>query len=239
MHGKQSTLGLLLLLTAACSRAPAATKETPAPESAQSTASITATAAPATPAPPATTPAPSARIGQPAPAFTLQGIDGKAVSLADFKGKTVVLEWFNPACPFVNASHTKGSLVGAAERAQKSGAIWLAINSGAPGKQGHGAEVNQAGLAKYGLSHPILLDEDGSVGHAYGAKKTPHLFVIDASGTLVYAGAVDNSPDAEGESPEGGQLVRYVEQALSEIAAGKPVSVPETKPYGCSVKYKS
>ena len=149
----------------------------------------------------------------------------------------MVLEWFNPGCPFVRASHTKGSLVDAARRAQAEGVVWLAINSGAPGQQGHGAEASRKGAEAFGLEHPVLLDEDGRVGHAYGAAKTPHLFVIDQTGTLVYGGAVDNSPDGEGESPEGGTLVRYVDQALTEVLAKKPVSVPSTKPYGCSVKY--
>lgn len=180
-----------------------------------------------------------AEIGSKAPAFELPDLDGKTVRLSEHQGKVVVLEWFNPECPFVRASHTKGSLVNTAERLQKQGIVYLAINSGAPGKQGHGVEANRAGARAFNLQHPILLDESGAVGKAYGATNTPHLFVIDAQGTLVYGGAVDNSPDGEGESPEGGKLVSYVEQAVTAVLAGQPVPTPSTKAYGCSVKYGS
>jgi peroxiredoxin len=177
--------------------------------------------------------------GAPAPDFTLKDLDGKPVHLADFKGKVVVLEWFNPNCPFVRASHTKGSLVGLAKRHTAEGVIWLAINSSAPGKQGNGVEASRAGQKAFGLEHPILLDESGEVGHAYGATNTPNLFVIGKDGKLAYRGAIDNSPDGEGDSPTGGTLVNYVDQALSDLAAGRPVKTAETKPYGCSVKYGS
>lgn len=181
-----------------------------------------------------------AQVGQPAPDFTLKDLDGKEVSLASFKGKTVVLEWFNPGCPFVKNSHAKASLKETAKKATAKGdVVWLAINSGAPGKQGTGVDTNRTAAKEWGMEHPVLLDEEGKVGKAYGATNTPHMFVVDPKGTLVYAGAIDNSPDGEGESPEGGTLVNYVEQALSELAAGKPISVPSTKAYGCSVKYGS
>ncbi len=181
----------------------------------------------------------SASLRTAAPAFELPGLDGKKVKLDDFKGKTVVLEWFNPECPYVVNAHTKGSLVTAAKTWQDKGVVWLAINSAAPGKQGHGLEVNQAGKAKLAVQNPILFDADGSVGKAYGAKNTPHMFVVDPEGKLAYRGAIDNSPDGEGQSPTDGKLVNYVSQALEELAAGKPVSVPETKAYGCGVKYGS
>ena len=181
----------------------------------------------------------SAKIGAPAPEFTLTDLDGKPVSLGSFRGKTVVLEWFNPGCPFVKASHTKGSLVDTAARHTKAGVVWLGINSGAPGKQGHGVEANRAGREQFKLEHPILLDEDGRVGHAYAAAHTPHLYVINKEGVLVYRGAIDNSPDAEGESPTGGKLINYVDAALSDVDAGRPVATPETEAYGCSVKYGS
>jgi len=182
-------------------------------------------------------PTTAAEIGKPAPAFALQDLDGKTVKLSDYAGKTVVLEWFNPGCPFVKAAHTKGSLRDAAKRAVEKGVVWLSINSGGPGKQGHGVEANRAGASTFAMTNPILLDESGQVGLAYGATNTPNIFVVDSKGILVYAGAVDNSPDGEGESPKDGKLVSYVDQALAEIAAGKPVSVPKTQPYGCSVKY--
>lgn len=178
-----------------------------------------------------------ARVGKEAPDFELRDLDGKQVRLRDFRGKVVVLEWFNPGCPFVRASHTKGSLVDLAARLEKKGVVYLAINSNAPGKQGHGVEVNRAEARQWGMKHPILLDESGQVGRAYGATNTPHGYVIDAKGTLVYRGAVDNSPDGEGESPEGGSLVRYLEDAVVSTLGGQPVRVPETKAYGCSVKY--
>jgi len=178
------------------------------------------------------------QIGAKAPDFSLPDLDGKTVKLSDFKGKVVVLEWFNPECPYVKASHTKGSLVGAAKKAADQGVVWLAVNSGAAGKQGAGAEKSREGLKAFGLSHPVLLDAEGTVGKQYGATNTPHMFVIDKAGTLVYRGAIDNSPDGEGKSPEGGKLVSYVGAALDALAAGKPVSTPETKAYGCSVKYK-
>ena len=178
-----------------------------------------------------------AEVGKPAPDFTLKDLDGNDVRLSSFKGKTVVLEWFNPGCPFVKASHTKGSLKDTARREVKAGVMWLAVNSGAPGKQGAGVAANREGAKTFGLEHPILLDEAGTVGKTYGATNTPHIMVIDPKGTLVYRGAVDNSPDGEGESPNGGKLVSYVEAAIADVAAGKPVSTAETKAYGCGVKY--
>jgi peroxiredoxin len=178
-----------------------------------------------------------AGIGQPAPDFTLPDLDGHPVHLADFKGKTVVLEWFNPGCPFVRKAHTKGSLVGTAKRYTDQGVVWLAINSAAAGKEGYGAAKNVEAEHAYGMNHPVLLDESGDVGHAYGATNTPHMFVIDKSGVLVYRGAIDNSRDAEGESPTGGKLVNYIDGTLADLAAGRPVATASTEAYGCSVKY--
>lgn len=244
MHTTRGYVTGLLLLTVGCDRAPTTAAADEARTAVASTPaiqpSVTKVPAPAPLAasvPSSSAEQGSAEVGRIAPAFSLKDLDGKLVSLADFTGKTVVLEWFNPGCPFVRAAHTKGSLVDAAQRAQKKGVVWLAINSGAPGQQGHGVEANRAGVTTFGLEHPVLLDEDGQVGRSYGAQRTPHLFVIDPAGKLAYAGAVDNSPDGEGESPEGGKLVAYVDQALEELARSQPVSVPRTKPYGCSVKY--
>jgi peroxiredoxin len=181
----------------------------------------------------------AADIGKAAPDFTLKDVDGHAVHLADMRGKVVVLEWFNPKCPFVNLSHTKGSLKGTADRHRAEGVVWLAIDSSAQGKQGYDPDDIRDAAKRFGLTHPVLRDESGVVGHAYGATNTPHLFVIDKSGLLVYAGGIDNSPDAEGESPQGGPLVNYVDEALADLAAGRPVRTPRTKAYGCSVKYGS
>ena len=183
--------------------------------------------------------APKAEVGKPAPDFTLKDYEGKTVHLADLRGKTVVLEWFNPDCPFVKASHLKGSLKDLAKRSTAKGIVWLGINSSAPGKQGHGPERVAAGKQAFALDHAVLADETGVVGRQYGATNTPHMYVIDAQGTLVYRGAIDNSPDGEGDSPTGGKLVNYVESALDDLAAGRPVATKETKAYGCGVKYGS
>lgn len=187
-------------------------------------------------------PAPAAAkavLGKPAPDFALKDLAGKEVKLSSFKGKTVVLEWFNPGCPFVKKSHGVGSLVGTAKKHTKGGVVWLAINSGAPGKQGADLAMNTEAAKTWAMEHPILRDESGVVGKAYGATNTPHMFVIDKKGTLVYAGAIDNSPDGEGKSAEGGKLVNYVDAALEDVAAGKAVRTPATKAYGCGVKYGS
>jgi peroxiredoxin len=181
--------------------------------------------------------APDAR--KPAPDFELKDVDGHAFHLADLRGKIVVLEWFNPKCPFVNAAHTKGSLKAAAARHIARGAVWLGIDSAAPGRQGYDPDEIRDGVKRFGLTHPILRDETGVVGHAYEATNTPHMFVIDTSGRIAYAGAIDNSPDGEGESPTGGSLVNYVDEALADLAADRPVRTPRTKAYGCSVKYGS
>ena len=182
-------------------------------------------------------PALAADVGQAAPDFALPDLDGKIHRLSDLRGKVVVLEWFNPGCPYVVASHTKGSLVDAAARASRRGVVWLAVNSGAPGKQGHDVEENRAAAKAWSMPYPILRDETGAAGKAYGATNTPHLFVVDADGKLVYRGAVDNSPDAERGAPQGGVLVEYVFAALDDVAAGRPVRTPATKAYGCGVKY--
>jgi peroxiredoxin len=226
-------ISLALLVTIACSFG--CHKGTPDAASAVPTA--TSAVVPSAAAP-FIAPDAHATVGQPAPDFTLTELSGRRLSLHDFKGKRVVLEWFNPRCPFINLAHTKGSLKGMAARVEAQGVVWLAVNSSGEGKQGFGAEENTAGKAKFGLDHPILLDPTGAVGHAYGATNTPHMFVIDEAGTLVYRGAIDNSPDGEGESPTGGKLVNYVDSALEALAAKRDVSVKETKAYGCSVKYE-
>jgi peroxiredoxin len=179
----------------------------------------------------------SAQVGSQAPDFTLSDVEGKTVKLSDFKGKTVVLEWFNPDCPYVKNAHTKGPLVDTAKKHTAKGVVWLAINSNAAGKQGHGAEKNRAAAKAFGMAHPLLLDESGKVGKAYGATNTPHMFVIDKAGKLVYAGAIDNSPDGEMQSPTGGKWMNHVDAALEDLAAGRAVKTPSTKAYGCSVKF--
>ena len=182
-------------------------------------------------------PALAAEVGQPAPDFTLVDLDGKVHKLSDHKGKIVVLEWFNPGCPYVVAAHTRGSLVDTAARQSKDGVVWLAVNSGAPGKQGHGVETNRAAVKAWSMPNPVLLDESGSVGKAYGATNTPHMFVVGKDGKLAYKGAIDNSPDGERGSPQGGVLVEYVSAAIADLSSGRPVRTTQTKAYGCGVKY--
>jgi peroxiredoxin len=176
-----------------------------------------------------------AAIGKPAPDFQLKDLDGKEIKLSDYKGKIVVLEWFNPECPVVNRAHSEGQLKDQAGRVTKAGVVWLAINSGAAGKQGHGVEKNRKALADWKMPNPILLDEKGDVGRRYEAKTTPHMYVIDAKGVLVYRGGIDNAPSGK---PEGdAKLVNYVDAALADLKADKPVAIADTKAYGCSVKY--
>lgn len=223
---------------AACSKPPSA----PAASNGAETSPATASAAPAAPAPvqeEAKSASGPAKIGEVAPDFTLPDLNGNSVSLRQFKGKLVVLEWFNPGCPFVRAAHTSGSLKGLAEKHAADGVVWLAINSGGPGKQGHGVEVNRSASTQFGMQHPVLIDESGQVGQLYGAERTPHLFVVNPEGVLVYRGAIDNSPDGEGQSPEGGKLVNYVESAIHAVRSGAKVDPAETKAYGCSVKYQN
>lgn len=174
-----------------------------------------------------------AKIGEKAPNFTLTDTDGKQHSLSDFAGKVVVLEWFNPGCPFVVKHHEKNKTM--ADLAAEFGAkdvVWVAINSGAPGKQGHGLELNKKFKKDWGINYPILLDEPGEVGKMYGARTTPQMYIIDKDGVLRYNGAIDNDPSAATLGS-----VNYVRQALNEVLAGETVTTPETRPYGCSVKY--
>ncbi|WP_437725095.1 thioredoxin family protein [Sorangium sp. So ce861] len=194
-----------------------------------------AEAKPAAEAKAAQAPATQAKIGQPAPDFTLPDLDGKPVKLADYKGKTVVLEWFNPGCPFVQLAHRKGGLKDVPAQHAQKGVVWLAINSGAPGKQGTTREENVKAKQEFGMSYPLLIDEKGDVGRAYGAQRTPHMYVIDPQGTLVYAGAIDSTKGGEPEPGE--QVTNYVDAALAELTAGKPVSTKETEAFGCTVKY--
>lgn len=208
---------------------PAAPGKTPA--------APTAPAAAATPAPnPLADPAAVAAVGQPAPDFTLTAADGKTVKLSDFKGKRVVLEWFNPDCPFVKAAHETGPLKDLAAKTTATGVVWLAINSGAPGKQGHGADRNKQAAADWKLDHPILLDETGAVGKAYGATNTPHMYLVDDKGVLVYRGGLDNAPMGTPDPP-GATYTAHLGDALAALASGKSVAAGETRAWGCSVKY--
>lgn len=186
----------------------------------------------------ATTPAAADQVtGQPAGNFRLINADGKAVTLGQFKGRPVVLEWNNPGCPFVQKHYDSGNMQAAQAKAKAMGAAWLTINSGAPGKQGYmtGAEAKNFVAAKKAQPTAYLLDSQGRVGKGYGAKTTPHLYVIDGSGKLVYQGGIDDKPTADKADIPGAR--NHVLAALAEVKAGKKVSVPEARPYGCSVKY--
>jgi hypothetical protein len=190
--------------------------------------SIALVAAPASAAP---------AVGQPAPNFRLADINGRAVTLSDYRGKTVVLEWHNPGCPFVKKHYDSGNMQKAQAAAAQQGVVWLSINSGAPGKQGHmdGAAA-KALLAKSGAKPAAyLLDPKGVVGKTYDAKTTPHMYVINGKGTLVYAGGIDDKPTANPADINGAR--NHVLAALGELKAGKAVSVTNSRPYGCSVKY--
>jgi peroxiredoxin len=177
------------------------------------------------------------QIGQPAPAFTAVDSNGKKHSLADFRGKTVVLEWTNAQCPFVVKHYKEGHMQKLQRDATARGVVWLAINSGAPGKQGH---VDAAGANKVKADQKwgataYLLDPNGAIGKAYDARTTPHMFVIDPKGNLAYMGAIDSIRSSN--TADVAKAENYVTAALTAIAAGKPVATPVTQPYGCSVKY--
>lgn len=175
--------------------------------------------------------------GQPAPDFTLISSEGKEVALKQFHGKTVVLEWVNFGCPFVKKFYGSGEMQRLQKEAAAQGVVWLSICSSAPGRQGYIAPENLADEVKaQGVaSTAYLVDSAGKTGRAYGAKTTPHLFVINPSGNVVYQGAIDSIESAKAEDI--GRAANYVRLALEETLAGKPVTAAQTKPYGCSVKY--
>jgi len=180
-----------------------------------------------------------ATIGQPAPNFTLQGADGKSHSLSDYKGKFIVLEWTNPECPFVHKFYDSGTMQGLQKTETAKGVIWLRINSSAAGHEGYQSVSDLASYVEdqHVAATASLLDPDGKVGHLFGARTTPHMFVINAKGVLVYAGGIDDTP-----SPDPATLAtatNYVTAALDQAMAGKPVTKPTAAPYGCSVKYAS
>ncbi len=169
--------------------------------------------------------------GDMAPAFSLQDQDGKTVSLSDYKGKIVVLEWFNNECPFVQKHYKGGNMNAVANGYADKGVSWLAINSG----KGKTASEMKTVATDWKMDRPILLDGDGTVGHEYDSKNTPTMFVIDKDGKVAYRGAIDSTADSEMSSIK--SSTNYVSKALDEMLAGKSVSEPMTKAYGCSVKY--
>jgi peroxiredoxin len=180
----------------------------------------------------------AASIGQPAPDFSLTDTAGKAVKLSQFKGKLVVLEWNNPGCPFVR-KHYDGNMQGLHKDFTNQGVVWLAINSTETQSSDY-LEPETLGrwMRDKGASpSATLMDVDGKVGAAYGARVTPHMYIVNAQGLLVYAGGIDSIPSAR--VADIGKATNYVRQGLTELLAGKPVSTPTSQPYGCSIKYKS
>lgn len=178
-----------------------------------------------------------AEVGKPAPAFTLQSCESKPVSLSDFKGKVVVLEWTNHSCPFVVKHYGTGNMQKLQADATAKGVAWLSICSSAPGKQGHAAPADalKACTERNSAATAYLLDESGDTGRAYGAKRTPEMYVINADGVLVYHGAIDDKKSAD--PADIASAKNYVAAAIDETLASKPVSTPETEAYGCSIKY--
>lgn len=177
------------------------------------------------------------KIGQPAPGFTAINSNGDTVSLADYKGKTVILEWTNHDCPFVEKHYNSGNMQTLQNQARSQGFVWLSIISSAKGKQGQvdGTKANDIARQKNAMPTAILLDIEGKVGRAYDAKTTPHMFIIDPEGILRYQGAIDSISSASMDDIK--TATNYVQQAMNEMIAGKPVSTSDTTPYGCSVKY--
>lgn len=176
-------------------------------------------------------------IGQAAPEFKAVDTNGKAHALSQYRGKWVVLEWLNHDCPYVRKHYNSNTMQALQKKYADKGVVWLSIVSSAPGKQGHysNAEANALTKEKGAAPHAVLVDAPGTVGRMYDARTTPHMFVINPQGTLVYKGGIDDKPTARAADLKDARP--HVDIALQEAMAGKPVSVPTSQPYGCSVKY--
>ena len=181
----------------------------------------------------------AATVGQAAPDFTLTETSGKTVKLSDFKGKHVVLEWNNPGCPFVRKHYDTANMQALQKEAGGKGIVWLAINSTATTHQDYLAppKLSQWMTEQKASPSATLMDESGAVGKSYGARTTPHMYLVNPQGTLSYAGGIDSIPSAS--TADINTATNYVRVGLNEALAGKPLSKPTTQPYGCSVKYKS
>jgi peroxiredoxin len=179
----------------------------------------------------------AAKVGVPAPGFTSTATTGAKMSLADQKGKIVVLEWTNHDCPYVRKHYDTGNMQGIQKDAGAQGVVWWTVISSAPGTQGHVSPTEADGLTKSRNAVPaaVLLDPTGEVGKMYGATNTPHMYVIDPAGMLVYAGAIDDRPTSRKSDVQAAH--NYVRAALQSVAAGQPVKTPQTRAYGCTVKY--
>lgn len=176
-------------------------------------------------------------VGQPAPDFKLTDTMGQEHTLSALKGKFVVLEWTNYDCPFVKKHYGSGNMQRLQKMFTEKDVVWLAVNSSAPGKQGNypPEKWNEMNKEKGVAATAVLLDPDGKIGKMYGAKTTPHMYVINPEGVLIYKGAIDDKPTFDPESLKGAK--NYVEAALDSAMAGEAVAIPETQAYGCSVKY--
>ncbi len=175
--------------------------------------------------------------GAAAPAFTLTDTTGAEHSLSDFKGKYVVLEWTNHGCPFVLKHYKEGHMQALQKKMTEQGVVWLIVNSNAPGKQGHvSPQEGQKQIADKGMhATAMLLDTDGKVGRAYDARVTPHMYLIDPAGKLVYQGAIDSVRSTNSSDIQAAE--NYVLSAYLALKAGNPVENATTKPYGCGIKY--
>ena len=178
-----------------------------------------------------------AAVREPAPEFTHDDTNGQPHDLKDLRGKYVVLEWFNPECPFVRKHYGSGNMQQTQKDATARGVVWLSIDSSAPGKQGSVTPEQANAFMQEQKAAPtaVLLDADGSLGKTYGAKTTPHLFVINPEGVVIYNGAIDDKPSTDQADVAGAK--NLVKAALDEAMSGKPVTTASTQPYGCSVKY--
>lgn len=181
---------------------------------------------------------PAAAVGQAAPDFSAFDTAGKPHKLSNFKGKHVVLEWTNPGCPFVR-KHYGGNMQGLQKEFTAKGVVWLAINSTEEGSADYLAPAKLAGWVGEMQAAPTatLMDAPGNIGQLYGAKTTPHMYIVSPAGVLVYAGAIDSVPSAKADDIK--TATNYVRQGLNEALAGKPLSMAQSRPYGCSVKYKA
>ena len=174
--------------------------------------------------------------GDPAPNFSLTDVNGQSHSLADYKGKYVVLEWNNPGCPFVHKHYDSGNMQNLQKQAESRGVIWLTVNSGAAGRQGATTnEIKGFLSSEHAAPTAYLIDSEGKVGRLYGARTTPDMYIIGPNGKLIYDGAIDNKPTPDPEDIPG--ATNYVQVALDKSMSGKPVEVSTSRPYGCSIKY--
>lgn len=176
------------------------------------------------------------KVGAPAPDFSLQSVDGKKVNLSDYKGKIVVLEWFNPDCPFVQKHYKSNHMQELQSTYTSKGVVWLTINSTNPNHENFRDPAKALDEFKsLGMkSTSLLADPTGNVGKEFGAKSTPHMYIIDQQGNLAYVGAIDDTPSPNSDPAK---AKNYVQQALDELLSGKPVSISQTKQYGCGIKY--